>query len=415
MLLHMVGRKNAAGLVGAGVNAAAQFLLVVVVTRTLDTAAAGTFFTITAAMVMLAGVLRLDAGNGLIYFRARTTRVPKFRDMEVRGQPATASPSRPLLWVALAPVVLGSVAAGAGLASGSAMILPAALVLPFVVVADVLVSATRGRGSMRPTLLLDGLLQPIGQLVLVTVAVLAGAPFPVILLAWALPAIPVTLLAARQLARRPYGSVTWPEFWRYTAPRSVAAAIQAVFQRLDIVLVALLAGPAQAAIYTAATRFRVVGQLVSQGLAQAVQPRLVRAMADGDPAEAWRAYRRATRTLIVLTWPLWVGYAAFAPWILQLFGPGYPQAADIALVLSITMLVATGCGLVDVVLIAAGRTTTSLVNTAAAVGTTVLLDLLLVPGLGALGAALGWSGGVLVKNLLPLAQITRSYAPRVAA
>ena len=32
--------------------------------------------------------------------------------------------------------------------------------------------------------------------------------------------------------------VIWADFWRHTWPRSVAAMVQAVFQRLDIVIVA---------------------------------------------------------------------------------------------------------------------------------------------------------------------------------
>lgn len=202
------------------------------------------------------------------------------------------------------------------------------------------------------------------------------------------------------------------EFWRYTGPRSAAAAIQAVFQRLDVVIVAMLAGPAAAGVYTAATRFKVVGQLVSQGLAQAAQPGLVSALAQGDLTRARELYQTTTMWLIMLTWPVWVGYAALAPWLLRVFGSGYAEGVTVALVLSATMMVATACGMVDVALIASGRTGASLVNAATAVAVTITLDVLLVPAHGALGAAVGWSVGVLVKNLLPLIQISRRYGLR---
>jgi O-antigen/teichoic acid export membrane protein len=185
-----------------------------------------------------------------------------------------------------------------------------------------------------------------------------------------------------------------------------------VFQRLDIVIVAMLAGPAQAAIYTAATRFKVVGQLAGQGLAQAVQPRLVRALAEGDLDRARALYQAATMWLVVLTWPIWLGYAALAPWLLRVFGDAYSGGTGIALVLAATMMVATACGMVDVVLIAAGHTTTSLVNIVIATAVTVLADVSLIPAHGALGAAIGWATGMIVKNLLPLIQITRRYGLR---
>ncbi|MFF4773859.1 lipopolysaccharide biosynthesis protein [Microtetraspora fusca] len=404
-----LARKSAAGLLCAATGAAAQFLVVLVVTRFLPPAHAGAFFAATALCLMLAGIIRLDTGNGLVYVLARTSREP------VPG-------GRPVLLVALAPVAALSLLAAAAVAVFGGALAPLtgvpagvwpvlAAALPAFAVADVLIAATRGLGSMRPTLFLSGVAQPLGQVALLSGALLAGAPIPVLTAAWALPALPVGAVAARWLRGRT-STVRWDHFWRYTAPRSAAAALQAVFQRLDVVIVAALAGPAPAAVYTAATRFKVVGQLAGQGLAQAVQPGLVRALAQGDLAQARQLYQTATMWLVMVTWPVWLGYAALAPWLLRIFGASYARGTSVALVLSATMMIASACGMVDVMLIASGHTTASLVNTACAVAATVVLDVLLVPGHGALGAVLGWSGGVLLKNLLPLAQISLRYGLR---
>ncbi|WP_219469495.1 lipopolysaccharide biosynthesis protein [Nonomuraea rhizosphaerae] len=394
-----VARGGLAGITGAAVGALAQFLLVVVVTRAFPAAQAGAFFTVTALALMVAGVAKLDAGNGLIYFVARA-QVYDYRG--ISGY----------IRAALVPGLVIASTAGAVLYPRLGVL---SLALPLVVAADVLLAATRGFGSMRPTVLLDGLGLPALQFLLVTAAAVAGSPqwLP---LAWALPYVPVALLAALDLRgrvpRSPYLPGTGRDLWRYTAPRSLAGAIQAVFQRLDIVIVALLGGPVQAAVYTAATRFKVVGQLASQGLAQAVQPRLVRALADGELARARELYQATTIWLVLLTWPVWLGYAALAPWLLHLFGSGYGAAVPVALVLAGTMMVATACGTVDVVLTAAGHTTVSLLNLVAAITCTVAIDLTLIPGHGAFGAVLGWSGGMLVKNLLPLWQLHHRYGLR---
>ncbi|MBO3750768.1 polysaccharide biosynthesis C-terminal domain-containing protein [Streptosporangiaceae bacterium NEAU-GS5] len=375
----LVARLSAAaGVAGAAVSAGAQFLVVIVVTRTLAPREAGEFFAATALILMVGGILRLDAGNGVIYFLARG------RDPFL----AALAPSFALSLLAAVPL---------GLAVGSPV---AGALLPFVVVADVLLAASRAGGSMRLTFALDGVGRPVAQLALVTLT--AGS-----VAAWAAPALPVAVVAAAVALRKPDERVGFGEFWTYAGPRAGAAAVQAVFQRLDVVIVAMLAGPAPAAVYTAATRFKVVGQLINQGLAQAVQPRLVRALADGDLGKARDLYRSSTRWLVLLTWPIWIGYAALAPWLLDAFGPAYAHGLPVTFVLAATMLVATACGMVDVVLIASGRTASSLANTVAAVAVSVVVDLVLVPRLGATGAALGWSAGVLVKNLLPLIQLTR--------
>lgn len=404
--MNRLARGGLAGVTGAGASALAQFLLVVVVTRAFPAEEAGTFFTAVALALMVAGIARLDAGNGLIYFIARSE-VYDYRCVSGYFRAALAPP---LVVASVAGVVfypqLGVLAA----------------VVPVMCAVDILLAATRGFGSMRPTVLLDGVLLPVAQVVLVAAAALVwrpasgGGAAEWLGIAWAVPYALVLVLAIVSLRgrmpRTPYLPGTGRDLWRYTAPRSLAGAIQAVFQRLDIVIVAVLGGPVQAAVYTAATRFKVVGQLANQGLAQAVQPRLVRALAEGDVARARELYQAATMWLVLLTWPVWLGYAVLAPWLLRIFGSSYGSAVPIALVLSATMMLATACGMVDVVLTAAGHTTSSLLNLVAAVGCTVLLDLALIPSQGALGAAIGWSGGVIVKNLLPLWQIHTRYGLR---
>ncbi|WP_037970171.1 lipopolysaccharide biosynthesis protein [Streptosporangium amethystogenes] len=400
-------RSGVAGLLGAGAGAAAQFLTVVLVARGVGQETAGVFFSATALCLAVATVLRLDMGNGLVYFIARS------RPFDYR---CTSGYVR----AALVPVASLSLAAACAviLSTSDPVLWVLAMALPAVTCSGVMVSATRGFGSMRPTVLLDGVLQPLAQLALVGTVVLAGRDsVPLLAAAWALPYLPVLLLASvwlhRRLPRTPYLPGTAHDLWRHTWPRSLAAGIQAVFQRLDIVIVALLAGPAEAAVYTAATRFKIVGQLAGQGLAQAGQPRLVRALAEGDLPRARELYQSATAWLVLLTWPVWLGYAALAPWLLKaVFGDGYASGAPVAIVLAATMALATACGMADVVLTAAGHTGASLTNLAAAVATTVLLDLLLIPSLGSLGAALGWAGGTAVKNLLPLWHIHRRYGLR---
>jgi O-antigen/teichoic acid export membrane protein len=94
--------------------------------------------------------------------------------------------------------------------------------------------------------------------------------------------------------------------------------------------------------------------------------------------------------------------------LLDLFGSGYDAGVPVVLVLTATMLVASAIGMVDVVLIMAGRTRWNLGNALAALAVNVVLDVLLIPVLGLLGAAIGWAAAILLKNLLPLFQVWRS-------
>jgi O-antigen/teichoic acid export membrane protein len=110
---------------------------------------------------------------------------------------------------------------------------------------------------------------------------------------------------------------------------------------------------------------------------------------------------------VLVTWPICFCVILFAPMYLGLFGSGYRRGADVVVVLACAMLVATGCGMVDMVLSMAGRTSWNLVNVLVALGVTVGLDVLLIPRYGALGAAIGLACAMVANNVLPLVQVGR--------
>jgi O-antigen/teichoic acid export membrane protein len=197
------------------------------------------------------------------------------------------------------------------------------------------------------------------------------------------------------------------EFWRFTGPRALASVAQLALQRVDVLLVAALGGLTAAAIYAVAGRFVVLIQFANQGISQSVQPRLAEALATGDRETANHLYQTATGWLVLVTWPINFLVILLAPVYLGLFGDAYPQGAEVVVVLACAMLVATGCGMVDMVLAMAGRTSWNLVNVLIALAVTIGLDVLLIPRYGALGAAIGLACAMVANNLLPLVQVGR--------
>jgi O-antigen/teichoic acid export membrane protein len=139
-----------------------------------------------------------------------------------------------------------------------------------------------------------------------------------------------------------------------------------------------------------------------------VQPRLAEALSTGDRATANDLYQIATGWLVLVTWPVNLLVILFAPVYLGLFGEAYVAGVPVVTVLAAAMLVATGCGMVDMVLSMAGRTSWNLVNVLIALAVTVGLDLLLIPAYGALGAAIGLACAMVVNNVLPLIQVGRA-------
>lgn len=411
-----IARGGLLNLAGAAVAAVAGVALTIAVTRGLPQDAAGTFFTLTSLFLLAEMVARLGTGTGLVYFIAR---------LRALGSPHRI---RAFQRVALAPVVVVSLVVSAvligwapawarlvggdGDATRTAVVLLAVL-LPVTALSDTLLSATRGFATMLPTVTLDRIGRPLVQLVLV--AVTAGGGSLVLLSgAWALPWAGSAVLAWLWLRRLGAGlpegpgdpgPAPWREFWSFTWARAINSLAALALQRLDIILVTALSGPAEAAVYTAASRFLVVGQLTSTAVATAAQPRLAELLALGDRASAKALYQSATAWVVLLTWPFYLVCVVLADVILMVFGEGYADGRPVVLVLAGAMLLATACGMVDMLLNMAGRTSWTLANSLVALAVMIVVDLALIPPLGMLGAGIGWAAAILTNNLLPLAQL----------
>ena len=416
---------------GAALAGGTGVVVTWVVARTLGTELAGAFFAATAAFVLAGGLAKLGTNTSLVYWPARLRATGRGHLLGACLRTGI-SPVAGLSLVLAAAMWIGAPAIARLTAGESAHVVAdhaaglrvLAIFLPLQALTDVLLTVTRGYRIMRPTVLLDRVLRSGLQLLAVSAAGIAtlwlSASLPVFALAWAAPYLPVAILAG-YAARRAY--VAGPvierpapvrerrqlrrEFWRFSGPRAVAAVAQLALQRVDVLLVAMLGGLAPAAVYAVAGRFVVLIQFANQGLSQSVQPRLAEALSTGDRAAANHLYRTATGWLVLVTWPINLLVIAFAPWYLRLFGTEYTTGVAVVRVLAGAMLVATGCGMVDMVLAMAGRTSANLGNVLLALVVMIGVDVLLVPGRGALGAAAGLACAMVVNNLLPLAQVYR--------
>jgi O-antigen/teichoic acid export membrane protein len=412
--LAAVGRGSRLGLIGAAFSAVANLALALVVTRGFGRHDAGLFFSAVAAFLVLEMLSRLGTDTAAVYFIAR---------LRALGEPHLIAA---YLRVALKPVIALTVVCAAALAvtagwlsrellggSSPLDLQVMAACLPFAVLYDICLAATRGFGTVVPATLLEKLLRPGLQLFLLSLVAIAGRA-NLLALAWALPYVallPIAVVALARLMRRenvqqrrPEHSIT-REFWSFAAPRSVTGLAQALLQRLDILLVAAILGPSTAAVYAAATRFLVLGQLGNQAISAPVEPRLSGLLARRDTDGAKDVYRLSTAWLICVNWPLFLMTAVYAPTIMQAFGKGYEGGWNVAMLLCLCMLAATGVGLVDIVLIMAGRTAWNLFNTVGALAVNIVVDVVLLPRIGLIGAAIGWGAAILLTNLLPLAQI----------
>jgi O-antigen/teichoic acid export membrane protein len=397
--------------------------VVIIVTRNLDKTAAGAIFTLISLFFLVETAVRLGTDTGVVHFVASR----RAKDRGAVGDVIWASyvPVLPAMLVGgivvgvLTPVVVGSLGAHAAIDHRHLLGWLLALAVPLGATYDFMTATTRGLGSSGPTVLVERTLRPILQTIAVGLAVATGAGTSVVVLAWVMPYV-VTLPLMAVLLRRllaaadvPLRSEHWRrvsgEVWTFTLPRSVTGILQILLQRLDIVIVAAILGGPAAAVYTGATRFVVVGQLGNQAISYVFQPQLAGLLARDKLDEARELFRVSTAWIVGLNAPLYLSVCVTAPLLVRLLGPRYHSAVASMIVVTATSLVGSSCGLVDFVLITMGRTSWNLWNSVAALAVNLAVDLIFIPHLGIIAAAIGWAVAILINNLVPLAQVNHAF------
>jgi O-antigen/teichoic acid export membrane protein len=411
---------------GAVVSALASFALVILITNSFDSTTAGVVFSASSLFIVALSLTTLGADVGLGRFVLRY--VAEGRTDAVRV----------FIRTAFRAVLVISVVVGAALAllspqisrwmrldqhQGALVVLIFALCLPVSTAGSLALSTSRAFGTIGPTVLVDKLGRSLAQPLFVMVVVLAGAGVLVLSVAWVLPyalaAIVACVLVHRLLERRAPRASTRPddapvlrrEFWSFSWPRAVASVSQIAIQRADIIIIGAMISPSAAAVYTAATRFVVLGQFGVQAIQQVLQPQITHLLATNQLDVLSRVFKVSTAWNIAIAWPIYLAIGCAPAVYLSVFGDTFTEQGRLTvIVMMLGMLVGVYSGPVDTVLLMAGRSTVSLVNSLIALAVDLGGCLLLIPVMGISGAAVAWAAAVAVRSLLGYFQVRRSLA-----
>jgi O-antigen/teichoic acid export membrane protein len=418
--VRTLARGGTLALAGVVASAALQFMLVFAVTRGLGAVGTGVFLEAVALFTIVGGLAQFGANTGLVRWLPR---------LQVLGRTAEL---RRTVVVAVVPVlVLSSVAAtaifvlapqlvsllfhGADAQAAGASIRIFAAVLPLAAPTIVILSGTRGLGSMLPYVAVQNVGLPALRFLLVLGFLAAGLGGAAVAAGWAVPAAAGFAAGAiwllRLLPGRDAGTPAVPlrelasEFWRFSAARGLAGILGMTVTWVDVLLVGALRSTREAGIYAAASRLSIAGAYGLQAVGMAIAPRISALLTSGRPRPVEELYRLGTWWLMALTWPLYLTLIVWAPWVLGLFGSEFAAGRSAMVILSAAMLVNLATGNVTVVLLMSGRSALNLANAFASLVLNATLNLLLIPAHGMTGAAIAWAVSIVFINLAPLIQV----------
>jgi O-antigen/teichoic acid export membrane protein len=259
-------------------------------------------------------------------------------------------------------------------------------------------------------------LRPLYQVVLMAVVVAQGGGLVALSVAWGLPMLLTTVSAAVSLValvrRDPPGGEPSPglrrEFWAYSSVRGFAQTLQTTQDRIGVVVVGAVAGPAVAGVFVVVARLIGALNLVIYSVGQAMNPEISSAFARDDKDGAERMVQRITAWTMLLVWPVAILLITHGDVVLSLFGPEFVDGSSALELLSLAMIVCTAFCHLDNVLLMGGRARLSLYNVGGSLALMTVLYAVLTPSHGLMGAAWAWAIGLLAYNLGPWPYVRRS-------
>lgn len=386
-------------LVGGLVDRGLRFVLNWFLSGALGPAAFGLYAWAVTWATTLASFAPVGLDTGIVLFVAR------YRRSGERGREKGA-----LLFGLGLSLVMGVVAAvGMALLAGvlveeparAAALRAAAPVVALWTPLLFLVGSIRARKDMRRSVLAFQLVLPVVLLVGSGLAVLGGTGVLGALAALAVATV-AGLLAAARFAWAHHGALLRdaevPTVWepgtllRFSLPQGLTAAAFRLNTAMDLLMLGFLASDSDVGIYKIAAGLAAFGSIPSNAVASMFNPFIAELVYVGETARLDRLLKTVTRWLVLFSAPVYLVLLVLPDLVLGIYDPAYIVALVPLLLLVGGQAIQTACAPTMRLIPMSGHSMLNLVNGVVALILNVVLNALLIPRMGAVGAA--WATGI---------------------
>lgn len=292
----------------------------------------------------------------------------------------------------------------------AALVLPLALLALYSVImrtAHRIVAAQFYDQMLRPALVIAGLvalllaghrLSPASAMALTVVA--------------AFGALAALLIESRRAFRsampHPPSYDEWQQWVAVSLPMLMLGVVQELMNQIDILFLGKLATARDAALFAASWRLASLVPFALVGLGTMAGPLIAKAYEQRSMDELHRVSSIVARAGFLFALACAAALYLLGRPLLGLFGPGFVAGRDVLSVLLIGGVVNAFTGVVAYFLTLTGRERQGLVIFAGALVLSIVLNLLLIPRYGAVGAAVASSSAMAAWNLVMLVYVRRT-------
>lgn len=284
-----------------------------------------------------------------------------------------------------------------------------ALALPAQTIVSMLGAFALALGDMRVRAIAERVVGTVAQLALVLLLLSSGQGLMGIALSY-VASMWLTALVSVALVRKHIPSATkshalWPDIKKlyvYSYAQGLSRGLGYLLMNANLFLLGWLASSVAVGVYAAASRLPLVGILFLEAFGQAFAPV---AAGHSDPKVLKADFQWVTKWILILSGPLFILLALFAPTWMQFLGAEFAPGAIVLAILAVAQLVNMSTGVAAVALAVRGRPDLPLLNTILGWGTCAGLTLIWAGQHGAEGAAIAYLAAILVFLILETTEV----------
>jgi len=401
-VVHRVALSLALRIIGAGVG----FAFNVAVARLLGASDAGVFFLALAVTTVGSVIGRLGLDNSLLRFVSTSAAAADWG--RVRGVYSIG-----LRWAILA---------SSGIAAGLFFMAPwlannlfikeniaeplrwmSLSIVPFTML-NLTAESFKGLKQIGKAMFVQGIGLPIVALCLIYPLVgifgVNGAVWAYSIATVVIAALSIWLWNKATVLHKDAGVFSYKKLWDSCSHLAVAGVLnRAVLPWAPIFFLGIWEPVAEVGVFSAANRTVMLITLLLFSVNNVVAPKFSELYVKNDIASLERVAQLMTKVVLFGTAPIFLALIFFSKEIMGVFGESFRNGGGILVVLSIGQLVNAATGSVGILLIATGNERGYQRITVYSAFILIVLSLIMVPSIGAMGAAIAVSIAVAVNNI----------------
>jgi O-antigen/teichoic acid export membrane protein len=175
----------------------------------------------------------------------------------------------------------------------------------------------------------------------------------------------------------------------------------------DTLILGIWRDASEVGIYTVARRVAVLTSAMLTAVNVVVAPKFAGMYRRGELDAISRLARRSAKLVTAVAAPYLLAVVLVPHWILGVFGPGFSAGSTALVLLAFGQFVAAATGSVGYLLIMTGHERSMRNNTILAAALSIVLQLVLIPRFGFVGAAAATSISSVVSNLVAMMLVWR--------